>query len=142
MFRKQVLSAALYPAIVFPLAIVWHLMLFPDAYRAFGYFEGEPDIAIGLASMIVQGVILAAIYPMFRPAQTGFARAFTFSGMLGVFFWTCHVLGLVAKHDVPRAGAFILMESIYLGLQFGLFAIVLCAVFRTDARSAPAPTQQ
>ncbi|WP_299555253.1 hypothetical protein [uncultured Tateyamaria sp.] len=130
MIRKQLLAAAIYPAIVFPLAIIWHLVLFKDRYMVFGYFEGEPNIAVGLTSMIIQGAVLAAIYPMFRARRTGHARAFRFAGLLGLFFWTSHVLALVAKQSVPGAGAFVVMETVYLGLQFGLFALALGFIFR------------
>ncbi|WP_299649058.1 hypothetical protein [uncultured Tateyamaria sp.] len=136
MIRKQLIAAAVYPVIVFPLAIIWHLVLFPDRYVTFGYFEGEPNIAVGLASMIIQGAVLAAIYPMFRLGQAGFGRAFRFAGLLGLFFWTSHVLALVAKPNVPGAGVFIAMETVFLSLQFGLFALALGVIFRGQDQGA------
>ncbi|MBY5934757.1 hypothetical protein KUV51_17250 [Tateyamaria omphalii] len=135
MLKKQILAAATYPVIVFPLALVWHLALFKDRYMTFGYFDGEPDVAIGLATIVIQGVVLAAIYPMFNPRSAGHARAFQFAGLLGVFFWTSHVLALVAKQNVPQAPTFILMETIYLALQFGLFALALGFIFRTSRKA-------
>lgn len=95
--KQQVLAAVVYPVIVFPLALVWHLVLFKDSHMTFGYFDGEPNIAVGLASMIIQGVVLALIYPMFKGGRGGSARAFLFAGLLGSFYWTSHVLALVAK---------------------------------------------
>lgn len=139
MIKQQVLAAVAYPLIVFPLAIVWHLGLFKDRYTAFGYFEGEPNIAVGLASMVVQGVVLAAIYPLFQLGREGLGRAVKFAGLLGLFFWTSHVLALVAKQNVPQAGTFILMETIYLCLQFGLFALALGFIFRGTRRASVTP---
>ncbi|MEM8694002.1 MAG: hypothetical protein AAGG57_19290 [Pseudomonadota bacterium] len=138
MLKKQILAAAIYPVIVFPLALIWHLALFKDRYMSFGYFDGEPNIAIGLATMIIQGVALAAIYPMFNQRSAGHVRAFQFAGLLGLFFWTSHVLALVAKQNVPQAPTFILMETAYLGLQFGLFALALGFIFRTSDMVEPA----
>ncbi|GGX66315.1 hypothetical protein GCM10007385_39430 [Tateyamaria omphalii] len=140
MLKKQILAAVAYPLIVFPLAIVWHLLLFKDRYMSFGYFDGEPNIAVGLASMVVQGAVLAAIYPMFQLGSEGFARAIKFAGLLGLFFWTSHVLALVAKQNVQHAGTYILMETIYLGLQFGLFALALGVIFHGAGRASIAPT--
>ena len=137
--QRQILAAAAYPVIVFPLALVWHLGLFKDRYTAFGYFEGEPNIAVGLASMVIQGAVLAAIYPMFRFGREGYGRAITFAGLLGLFFWTSHVLALVAKQNVPQAGTFILMETAYLGLQFGLFAVALGYIFRGEGQASIKP---
>jgi len=101
--KKIVLSAIGYVAIVFPLALVWHLALFKNQYQAFGYFDGEPNVALGFATIVIQGIALALIYPLFKPASMGFTRAFQFAGLLGVFFWTSHVLALVAKQNVPNA---------------------------------------
>ena len=127
---KILLSAAGYVVIVFPLAVAWHLALFQDQYQSFGYFEGEPNVPIGFASVVIQGLVLSAIYPLFQPSSTGFARAYLFAGLVGLFLWTSHVLGFVAKQEVPNAVGFVLMETGYLMVQFGLFALVLGLIYR------------
>lgn len=136
MLKQQIMAAVAYPLIVFPLAIVWHLGLFKGRYMEFGYFDGEPNIAVGLASMVVQGAVLAVIYPMFQLGRQGLPRAIKFLGLLGLFFWTSHVLALVAKQNVPQAWAYVLMETAYLGLQFGLFALALGFIFRNEDRAS------
>jgi hypothetical protein len=127
---KTLLVAAGYTVIVFPLALAWHLGLFKERYQAFGYFEGKPNVALGLATVLVQGVALALIYPRFHTGSAGFVRAFQFAGLMGLFFWTSHVLALVAKQNVPDATGFIVMETGYLFAQFGLFAVLLGRVYR------------
>ena len=129
---KILLGAAGYIVIVFPLALAWHLGLFKEKYQAFGYFEGEPNVQLGLATIIIQGVALALIYPLFHTGSAGFVRAFQFAGLMGLFFWTSHVLALVAKQNVPNATGFILMETGYLIVQFGLFALLLGLVYRGE----------
>jgi hypothetical protein len=128
---KILLAAAGYAVIVFPLALAWHLGPLKETYRSFGYFSGEPNVLVGLASIVIQGVVLAVIYPLFHTSRSGFSRAFQFAGLMGLFFWTSHVLALVAKQNVPNAGTFIALETGYLVLQFGLFALVLGLVFRS-----------
>lgn len=128
--KKVLLTAAGYVVIVFPLALGWHLGLFEEQYQAFGYFEGEPNVLAGLAAIVIQGLVLAVIYPLFRPGRAGFARAFQYAGLMGLFFWTSHVLALVAKQNVPNAGGFIAMETAYLVVQFGLFALALGLIYR------------
>lgn len=127
---RVILSALAYSVIVFPLAFTWHLVLFPEQYETFGYFTGEPDVALGMLTIVIQGIVLSIVYPMFRPGQIGRKRAFLFAGLMGVFFWTSHVLALVAKQEVPQAATYILMETGYLGLQFGLFALALALIYR------------
>jgi len=127
---KILLAAAGYVVIVFPLALGWHLGLFKEKYQTFGYFAGEPNVPVGLAAIVIQGLVLALIYPLFDSGSAGFVRAFQFTGLMGLFFWTSHVLALVAKQNVPNAGGFIAMETAYLAVQFGLFALVLGLVYR------------
>jgi hypothetical protein len=128
---KILIAAAAYIVIVFPLAIGWHMGLFKEKYETFGYFSGEPNIPVGLATIVIQGLVLALIYPLFHTGSVGFVRAFQFAGLMGLFFWTSHVLALVAKQNVPNAGGFILMETGYLALQFGLFAVALGLIYRS-----------
>ncbi len=127
---KVILAAAGYVVIVFPLALGWHLGLFKEKYEAFGYFAGEPNVPVGLATIVIQGLALALIYPLFHTGSGGFVRAFQFAGLMGLFFWTSHVLALVAKQNVPNAAGFIAMETGYLAAQFGLFALLLGLIYR------------
>lgn len=130
--KRIIITAIGYVMIVFPLAIVWHLVLFQEIYTTFGYFSGTPNVLVGLSSIIIQGVMLATIFPLFHTGRAGFARAFQFSAMIGAFFWTSHVLALVAKQNVPNALTFIAMETGYLVLQFGLFALLIGAQYRGE----------
>jgi len=128
---KILISAVAYAVIVFPLALGWHVGLFKDRYETFGYFSGDPNIPVGLVTIIIQGLALAMIYPLFHTGSAGFVRAIQFAGLMGLFFWTSHVLALVAKQNVPNAGGFIAMETGYLAIQFGLFALVLGLLYRS-----------
>jgi len=126
---KVLLSTVSYILLAFPLALGWHVGLFKDKYERFGYFEGNPNIPVGLATIVIQGFALALIYPLFHTGSAGATRALQFVGLLGLFFWTSHVLALVAKRNVPDAAAFILMETLYLAIQFGLYAVALTLLF-------------
>lgn len=127
---KILLATVTYIVIVFPLALGWHVGLFKEKYEAFGYFAGEPNIPVGLATIVIQGAALALIYPLFHRGSAGFIRAFQFAALMGLFFWTSHVLALVAKQNVPNAGGFIMMETAYLVFQFGLLALALGLIYR------------
>ena len=127
---KILFAAAGYVAIVFPLALGWHLGLFKKQYQTFGYFAGKPNVPVSLATVVIQGVVLALIYPLFHSGNAGFVRAFQFASLMGLFFWTSHVLALVAKQNVPNTVGFIAMETGYLVAQFSLFALLLGFIYR------------
>lgn len=129
---KVVLGSLAYTVGTFALAIVWHILLFEDQYRAFGYIEAEPNFVIGFITILIQGILLSVFFPMFRISGSGVTRGLKFSLLIGVFFWTSHVLAFVAKQDVHDVAMFIAMETIYLAMQFGLFGVLIALVYRNS----------
>lgn len=114
------------------LAVVWHVALFEKQYLEFGYFEGEPNFLLGFLTILIQGVILSSLFPRFNLQGSGMSRALKFSFVIGVFFWTSHVLAFLAKQSVQGATAFAAMESLYLVFQFGLFGLILGFIYRSE----------
>lgn len=127
---RIVISTLVYCTIVFPLALLWHVGLFKERYQAFGYFDGEPNVGLGLMTIAIQGTVLALLYPVINIGSGGLAKAVKFCALMGVFLWTTHVLAFVAKQQVTDALPFVLMETGYLALQFGLYAGALALVYR------------
>ena len=130
--KKLLLGTAAYTICTFFLAVVWHVLLFKERYESFGYFEGEPDFLLGLLSIVLQGVLLCVLFPMLKPAGGSFRRGIRFALITGAFFWTSHVLAFVAKQEVAGAAAFVLMETLYLVLQFGVFGLCIGIIHREE----------
>jgi len=136
-----VLGTLAYTAVTFPIAVVWHLVLFKEKYAAFGYFSGEPNILLGFISIVIQGAVLSALFPRVLFAGTPVMRGLKFSAMIGTFFWTSHVLALVAKQEVPGAPLFVVMETGYLGVQFGIFGLLIALIHERRRSEVPASVQ-
>ena len=130
--KKLFLGTAAYTVCTFSLAVVWHVLLFKERYESFGYFEGEPSFLLGLLSIVLQGILLSALFPMLKPRGGSFWRGIRFACITGAFFWTSHVLAFVAKQQVAGAPAFVLMESLYLALQFGVFGLCIGFIHREE----------
>ena len=130
--KKLALGTAAYTLGTFTLAIAWHILLFEDLYKSFGYFEGEPNFAIGFLTILIQGVLLSILFPLFKLSGTSMLRGIKFSLLVGAFFWTSHVLAFIAKQPVQSVGLFVSMETVYLALQFGLFGFLLGVIHRAD----------
>ena len=128
--KNLILGTFAYTICTFSLAVGWHLLLFEERYEAFGYFEQEPDILLGLLAIVLQGVLLSTLFPMLKTEGTAFWRGIKSALVAGAFFWTSHVLAFVAKQKVPEVSAFIGMETAYMLLQFGLFGLILGVIHR------------
>lgn len=126
---RFLMGVLVYTVCTFAMALVWHLVLFEDRYRAFGYFEGEPNIGLGFVTILIQGVVLTFLFPRVSLGGLGIGRGLRFAAVVGVFFWTLHVLAFVAKQSVPEAGMFVAMESFYAALQMGLFGVLIALIY-------------
>ena len=131
-YKLTLLGTLAYTLATFPLAVVWHVVLFEDTYHAFGYFEGEPNFALGLLTITIQGFVLSFLYPYVKFSGQGIIRGLKYSLLIGIFFWSSHVLAFVAKQVVDNSIFFVLMESFYLLLQFGIFGIFIGKIYTTE----------
>ncbi len=127
--KPIVLGVLAYALVTFPLAIIWHLVIFKEQYLSFSYIEGEPNFLLGLVTIIIQGFILSFLYPFVAFHGKGIVRGLKYSLLIGLFFWTSHVLAFVAKQDISNTMLFIIMESFYLLLQFGIFGILIGLIY-------------
>jgi hypothetical protein len=135
-WKRTATGTAAYTLVTFPLAVVWHVLMFEEQYRRFGYFDGEPSFALGLLTIVIQGLLLSAMYPRFRTAGPAIVRGLTFAAVIGAFFWTSHVLAFIAKQTLQSPSLFVVMETFYLLLQFGIFVVLIGLVYRSESREA------
>lgn len=134
--KKTALAAASYLLVTFPLGFVWHLVLFKDVYESFGLYRGEPRFSLGVLSMVIQGVILAALYPRFRRGGSELASALRFCAMMGLFFASGTVIALAAKANPANLAAWLGYNLAFTALQFGAVAAAFALVFRGSGEPA------
>lgn len=127
--KKIVLGTVAYTVVTFTIAVVWHVVIFENQYVTFGYFKGEPNFLLGFITILLQGILLSILYPMVKLSGTDVARGMKFALLIGIFFWTSHVLAFLAKQDVNGALMFAAMETLYLALQFGIFGLLISRIY-------------
>ena len=135
--RKIVLGTAGYLVITFPLAFVWHLVLFEKTYDDLGYFSrDEPIVAFGFGAILLQGVVLSIIYPHLCRGSSLVTGALMFALMMGTYHWTAHVLAEAAKHAIEPLATWFALESTYLAIQFLLGGFLLAVIYRDSSPNA------
>ena len=66
MSKKFIYAALVYILFSMALGMSWHFIFFKELYHDLGiYNRVEPIIPLGMASMIIQGFIIAYLYPFF-----------------------------------------------------------------------------
>src|SRR6266699_1366253 len=116
--RSFWLGMAAYLVPTFPIAFVWHLVLFEPAYRALQIYRADPIIPFGLASMIIQSVFFSWAFPRIYPAPR---RSVLRDGLLycmaiGLLSWSFTTLAVAAKHPMASTSDFFLLETAFTGL--------------------------
>lgn len=99
----------------FVLGATWHFFLFKDLYDSFGiYNRVEPIIPLGFGSMLVQGLVLAYLYPFYFRGGNPVRRGLEFGLLMGLFLFSISTMANTAKIVVQPQGC---------GLRFRLHSI-------------------
>ena len=129
MNKKLILfSTIIYSITIFPITALWHVGLFHDLYLEFGYFNQEETLLAGIAGLInifVQGFILAILYSKSQFNGTHIVQGLKFSGLIFVFYFTLQVVNFVVRKEINNIPFFILMEILYMLIQFSVYGILM-----------------
>jgi hypothetical protein len=130
--RSFWLGVAAYLLPTFPIAFVWHLVLFEPAYRALQIYRADPIIALGLASMMIQAVVFSWAFPRIFPAPR---RSVVRDGLLygvaiGLLSWSFTTLAVAAKQPMASTSDFLLLETAFTVLQFMIVGPLIALAHR------------
>lgn len=125
--KKFVRAWLAYVIVTFAMGFTWHLVLFRDLYRELAIYSrlDDPIIPLGVASMLIQGAILAYIYPHLSPRRNPPVDGIKFGVLMGIFLASSAVLAEGAKQNVTSLSTWLLIESGYYVIQFGLSGLVI-----------------
>ena len=116
----------------FPIAFVWHLVLFEQKYRALHIYRDEPIIAFGLGSMIIQGAIFSWLFPrVFNRGSDSFVKDGLLYGLgAGLLSWSFTTLAVGAKNVMVSVPDFVLLETAFTILQFAFVGPLIALAYR------------
>jgi len=111
--RSFWLGMAAYLVPTFPIAFVWHLVLFEPNYHALHIYSADPIIPFGLASMIIQAIIFSWVFPRVFAGSNGSVLK---NGLLyglgaGLLSWSFTTLAVAAKHPMASISDYVLLET-------------------------------
>jgi hypothetical protein len=127
---KIVWATVGYSLVTFALGASWHFAFFPQLYHDFGiYNRGDPIIPLGLLSMLIQGVVMAVIYPRWYRGEAPIAAGLKFGLLMGAFLFSVSTLANAAKIQVNGIGSFMLIQVAFHALQFGAAGATFGLIF-------------
>jgi hypothetical protein len=126
------LGFAAYLVPTFPIAFVWHLVLFEQKYHALRIYRDEPVITFGLASMIIQGAIFSWLFPrVFTRSNGSFLKDGLLYGLgAGLLSWSFTTLAVAAKNVMVSVPDYVLLETAFTILQFVVVGPLIALAWR------------
>jgi hypothetical protein len=126
------LAVLAYVLPTFPLGYFWHLKTFAPVYERLDMYRSEVIIPIGLASMVIQGLFFAWVYPRLfdTSADAWLASGLQFCAIFGVLAWSFAVLPVAAKYRMTSVGTFLAVETAFTAIQFAVAGLLLALVYR------------
>lgn len=129
--RNFWLGFAAYLLPSFPIAFVWHLVLFEHKYRALQIYRDEPVVAFGLASMVIQGAIFSWLFPrVMRGSGSVIKDGFLYGLGAGVLSWSFTTLAVAAKNVMVSVPDYVLLETAFTILQFAVVGPLIALAYR------------
>lgn len=104
----------------------WHLIIFRELYDSLGiYNRAEPIIPLGFTSMIIQGLIMAYLFPFYAKDNYTVGTGVKFSLLMGLFLFSISTLANAAKMQVADMQSWVLIQVAYTIVQFGIVGILI-----------------
>jgi hypothetical protein len=130
--RSFWLGMAAYLIPTFPIAFVWHLVLFEPNYRALQIYRADPIIPFGLASMIIQALIFSWLFPRLLADNRGsvLKNGLLFGLGAGLLSWSFTTLAVAAKHPMASISDYVLLETAFTVLQFVIVGPLIALAYR------------
>ncbi len=130
--RSFWLGVTAYLIPTFPIAFVWHLILFEQKYHALGIYRDDPIIPFGLASMAIQSVIFSWVFPrLFAGNRDSILKDGLLYGLgAGLLSWSFATLAVAAKHPMASISDYVVLETGFTILQFAIVGPLIALAWR------------
>lgn len=117
--KKLILATLAYAVVTMLIAAPWHFVFFKDIYNSLGiYNRAEPIVPLGFLSMLMQGMVMAIIYPRYYKGGSHYKEAAQFSILMGVFLYSISTLANAAKIEVSPMSTWLAIQTAFHLIQF------------------------
>lgn len=129
--KKLAFATLSYFVLTMALAYPWHMIWFHDLYVEMGAFQrAEPIMPLGMAAVIIQGLVIAYLYPFFYKGGHAVVQGIKFSLLMGLMVYTVMVFATAAKFMIEPVSTFLIYGTAFSFLQFTVTGVALGLIYR------------
>jgi hypothetical protein len=116
----------------FPIAYLWHLVIFAPAYHELAMYRDNVIVPFGLVSMIIQGVAFSWVYPrVFPDRKGGVLRSGLLYGLgIAALSWSFTTLAVAAKNVMTSVPTYLMLETGFTLVQFAIVGPLIALAHR------------
>ena len=119
-----------YVVLTMAVAYPWHMIWFHDLYVNLGaYTRAEPIIPLGMLSMLVQGIVIAYLYPFFYRGGDPIVQGVIFSLIVGLVVYSVMGFAMAAKVDINPISTYLVYNAIFQFIQYLVTGIALGIIY-------------
>ena len=131
--KKMVFATCSYFVLTMVVAYTWHMLLFHDVYLEIGAFtRKEPIMPFGMLAVIVQGIVIAYLYPFYFSGGKPVLEGIKFSLIIGLMVYTVMIFATAAKFAIHPVSTFLLYGTVFQLIQFIVTGAALGLIYGSD----------
>jgi hypothetical protein len=122
---KHLSSIAAFMIVSFAVQGLSHFVINVDHFAAVGFLRPDPIIPLGLATMVIQGLIMSLALASWRGNQTTIRHGLMLAWAFGAFLVSYIAIVEPSKYLVPSITSWVTVELVAGLIQFTLFGLLL-----------------
>jgi hypothetical protein len=128
--REFVLAVLSYFVLTVLWAYPWHILWFHDLYLELGAMTRDPPIIpLGMAAIVIQGVVIAYLYPFYYHGGHPVVQGIKFSLIIGLMVYTVMAFATAAKFQIEPVSKFLVYHAMFQFIQFILTGTALGLIY-------------
>jgi len=128
--KKIALSTISYFILTMLWAYPWHIIWFHELYAELGAFtRSEPIIGLGITAIIIQGIVIAYLYPYYYRRGSPILQGIKFSLIIGLMVYTVMGFATAAKIQIEPIPTFLAYHTVFQVVQFIITGAALGLIY-------------
>lgn len=109
-----------------------HFAINAAHYASIDFMREEPIMALGIFTMVLQGIVLSYLFGFFPKGPNVFTQGVKYGLLMGVFLGSYIALVEPSKYMAPSVIAWITTEGFASLIQFSLFGLILGFIYKSE----------
>ncbi len=128
--KKFILATLSFFVLTMAMAFPWHLVWFHDVYVSVGAVtRSEPIVPFGMLAVLIQGMVIAYLYPFYLKTGNPLIQGVKFSLIMGLMVYTVMVFATAAKMQIEPVSTFLFYGTAFSFIQFSVTGVALGLIY-------------